>query len=840
MQRENSDRSYLTVFDLAMDKDSIKQSFANHVEYTQGKDQYSSSPLDYYSAVALSARDRLLDRWNKTQQRYYNEDCKRVYYLSLEFMIGRLLEDSLINLGIHEETRAALAELDISLGDLAELEWDAGLGNGGLGRLAACFLDSMATLGLPAMGYGIRYEYGIFKQLIVNGTQVEYPDSWLRYGNPWELPRSDTIFPVSFYGRVESASGGNGSGPRRWVDTEDVMAMAYDILVPGYRNDVVNTLRLWSAKATREFNFSYFNQGDYIHAVQEKNATENISRVLYPNDSFEIGRELRLKQEYFFVSATLQDALHRHLKTHLDPLTLPDKAIFQLNDTHPAIAVAELMRLLMDRHGLTWEPAWRATTRSFAYTNHTILSEALERWPVSLMERVLPRHLQIIYEINQRFLDSVDKAHPGDPERLRRVSVIEEGPEKQVRMANLAVVGSSHVNGVSALHSRILCERLFADFAALRPQAFSNKTNGITPRRWLLKCNPKLAALISDHIGDGWVRDLDQLGLLVPLAANADFQARWQAVKRANKQTLSDHVAAGCGVDCHPEIVLAPDALFDVQIKRLHEYKRQLLNVLHIIALYRRYRERAPADSPHLTFLFAGKAAPGYFMAKLIIRLINAVGLAVNGDPSVNRFLQVLFLPNYSVSLAERIIPAADVSEQISTAGTEASGTGNMKLALSGALTLGTLDGANVEILEAVGEENIYIFGHTYNDVKALWERGYHPRAIYENDPELKGVLDAIAAGEFSPDEPELFRPIVSSLLDGGDPYLVLADFASYRECRHRVFADYGDRAAWTRRSILNVANMGRFSSDRTIADYAKEIWNVQPCLNGNDNGGGD
>ncbi len=830
MNRARADLAYLTESDLGMDKESIKMSFANHVEYTQGKDQYSSSRLDYFKALAMSLRDRLLDRWNKTQRRYYDQDCKRVYYLSLEFLIGRLLDDGLINLDIRDEAQEALRELGIELPDLIEQEWDAGLGNGGLGRLAACFLDSMATLGLPATGYGIRYEYGIFKQLLLDGAQAEYPDNWLRYGNPWEIPRPDMLFPVRFHGRVVETLDDTQRSHFRWVDTENVMAMAYDVLVPGFRNEVVNTLRLWSAKATREFDFSYFNRGDYIAALQDKNATENISRVLYPNDSFELGRELRLKQEYFFVSATVQDAIRRHLKTHDSLETLPDKAVFQLNDTHPAIAVAELMRILLDDYDWDWEPAWSVTSRSFAYTNHTILGEALERWPVSLMEHVLPRHLQIIYEINRRFLDEVRRSQPYDDSRIARLSVIEEGPEKHVRMANLAVVGSSHVNGVSALHTRILQERLFADFAALTPAKFSNKTNGITPRRWLLKCNPRLAALISEHIGESWITNLEELRRLEKLADDPAFQKRWQAVKHANKQALSDYVKGGCGVDYRCPIVLSPEGAFDVQIKRLHEYKRQLLNVLHLVALYRQYKQKPPRHERPVTVLFGGKAAPGYMMAKLIIRLINAVADTVNNDPDVGPWLRVLFLPNYNVSLAERIIPAADISEQISTAGMEASGTGNMKLSLNGALTLGTLDGANVEIGEAVGAENIYIFGMTYQQVSALRAQGYDPRAYYEGDPTLKGVLDDIAEGVFYPRDPGLFRPIVDSLLQGGDRYLLLADYASFAETRERVYADYQKPAQWTRKSILNVARMGRFSSDHTIRQYAAEIWNVTPA----------
>ena len=832
MARKNKSLAGLTSYDLPMDQEAIRRSFANHVEYSVAKDEYSATALDFYTSAALTTRDRMFDRWNKTQQSYYTHDQKRVYYLSLEFLIGRQLEDALLNLGMREQMAGAVGEFELSLEDIIEQEWDAGLGNGGLGRLAACFLDSMATLRIPAMGYGIRYEYGIFKQVLQNGVQKEYADNWLRYGNPWEIPRAERLFPVRFRGRVETVTAPDGRTVARWVDTEDVMAMAYDIPVPGYRNDCVNTLRLWSAKATREFDFSYFNQGDYVQALHDKTANENISRVLYPNDTMLVGKELRLQQEYFFVSATVQDALTRHLKAHADFSNLPQKLVFQLNDTHPAIAVAELMRLLVDERGLGWDAAWDITRRCCAYTNHTVLPEALEKWAVPLFERVLPRHLQIIYEINRRFLDEVQARYPGDDGRLRRMSLIEEGPVKQVRMANLAIVGSFSVNGVSALHSRILRERIFPDFAELTPAKFNNKTNGITPRRWLLKANPGLSGLITEHIGDGWICDLPQLERLVPLADDGDFQARWQAVKLANKERLAAHIAKGCGIEVDPR------SLFDVQVKRLHEYKRQLLNALHIVALYREYRERPPADAMPRTFIFAGKAAPGYFMAKLIIRFINAVGVAVNSHPTVSPLLHVAFLPNYSVSLAERIMPAADVSEQISTAGTEASGTGNMKLSLNGAITVGTLDGANIEIREAVGAENMFTFGYSFSEVEQVLARGYNPRAIYESNPELRAVIDSIAANEFSRGEPGLFRPLVDALL-GGDPFLVLGDFASYRDCQRRVGQTYADSSAWNRMSILNVANMGRFSSDLTIAAYAQEIWDVTPHNSAPGNGGG-
>ncbi|HUJ73687.1 MAG TPA: glycogen/starch/alpha-glucan phosphorylase, partial [bacterium] len=688
---------YLTAFELGMDQESIKQSFANHVEYTQGRDGYSLTLLDCVQALIRTTRDRLNDRWNRTQQRYYQEDCKRVYYLSMEFLVGRLLESAMINVGMLEPARRAIEELGLDFHQIAGNEWEPGLGNGGLGRLAACFLDSMATLGIPATGYGIRYEYGIFRQAIVNGQQVEHPDNWLRYGNSWEMPRPSRLFPVHFYGRVIQYKDRDGNPVTQWVDTEQVMALGYDFLVPGYRNDKVNTLRLWSAKASREFDLSYFNHGDYIQAVHDKDITENITRVLYPDDTSLAGRELRLKQEYFFVCASLQDAMGRHMKIHGTLQLLNKRAVFQLNDTHPAIAVPELMRMLMDMHNWSWDAAWAMTSQCFAYTNHTVLPEALEKWPVTMMERVLPRHLQIIYEMNRRLLEEVARRYPGDTDKLRRMSLIEETPVKQVRMANLAIVGSFSVNGVSKLHSRLIRDQLFADFAEFYPGRFNNKTNGITPRRWLLQCNPELSALITSAIGDGWCADLHQLKRLEPLADQRDFQARWLEVKLAKKRQLADWIQRHVGE------AIDPESIFDVQVKRIHEYKRQLLNILHVLSLYIRMRRGEITLTHPRTFIFAGKAAPAYDMAKRILRLIAEAGRAINCDPEVNQLLKVVFLPNYNVTMAELIMPAADVSEQISTAGTEASGTSNMKFALNGALTLGTLDGANVEIREAVG-----------------------------------------------------------------------------------------------------------------------------------------
>jgi glycogen phosphorylase len=813
--------NYLTGYDLPMDKASLKLGVANHIEYTQGKDEYSATQLDYFMAAARATRDRLFDRWNKTQQTYYRKDHRRVYYLSMEFLLGRLFEDSLTNLGVRDTMNATLADLGLDPTELAEAEYDAGLGNGGLGRLAACFIDSMATVGLPGMGYGIRYEYGIFEQQIVNGRQLERADNWLRYGNPWEVARPEQRYLVRFGGHVVEEPDSVGRCAFKWVETDDVWAMAYDILVPGYCNDVVNTLRLWSASATRGFQFSYFNDGDYIKAVEAKNATENISRVLYPNDMVAQGRELRLKQEFFFVSATLQDAIQRHLKTHTSLATLPEKAVFQLNDTHPALAILELMRLLLDEHGFGWDEAWGLTSRCFAYTNHTILPEALESWEVSLVERTLPRHLQIAYEINRRFLEEVRARFPGDDARVQRMSLFAELPEKRLRMANLCVVGATSVNGVSELHSRILYDKLFADFAALWPQKFKSVTNGITPRRWLLKCNPSLSGLITKSIGERWVTDLNQLQQLVPLASDAEFRVAFRDAKTKNKIRLSNALKRLHSIDFDPE------SLLDVQIKRIHEYKRQLLNVLHVAFLYLNYRSRPPTDALPRTFLFAGKAAPGYAMAKLIIEFIIAVGETIEADPVARDLLRICFVPNYSVSLAELIVPAADVSEQISLAGTEASGTGNMKLALNGALTVGTLDGATVEIAEAVGHENLFIFGLTAAEVEGVHARGYRPREIYAADAEIRAVIDAIAAGVFSRGDKLRFAPLVDSLLRD-DRYLVLADFQSYRSCHQSVLRAYASRDDWTRHSIMNTAMMGRFSSDEVIRKYAKNIWEIE------------
>ncbi len=817
----NSPRPSIPVYELPLDPESIRKSFVQQVQYNQGKHPSAATRLDHFMSLARVVRDRMYDRWTRTWQRRDKQQPKVVYYLSLEFLMGRLLEDGLVNLGILDETKEALANLGIDIAQVLEQEPDAGLGNGGLGRLAACFLDSMATLGIAGMGYGIRYDYGIFRQDIIGGVQQEAPDHWLAFGNPWEIARPERAYKVRFGGRVIQYTGASGRTVHEWVDTQDIIALPYDTPIPGYKNHVMNTLRLWSARATRDFDISYFNRGDYIRSVAEKSASENISRVLYPNDSTPAGKELRLKQEFMLVSATLQDVLARHVRYHADLYNLHEQAVFQMNDTHPALAVAELMRLLVDEHGMPWDHAFSLTKRCLAYTNHTILPEALERWPVWLMERVLPRHLQIIYDINAVHLAEVKKRFPGDDERLRRMSIVEEGAEKRLSMANLAVVGSMKVNGVSALHSHLLREHLFKDFYEYEPDKFINETNGVSPRRWLLKCNRPLAELISSRIGHGWEVDLDQLERLVPYANDPEFQLAWRAVKHQNKERLAQALLHRFNIE------LDPTHLVDTQVKRIHEYKRQLLNIIHVVSLYQQYKQKPPFDAVPRTFLFGGKAAPGYDMAKRIIHLINAVAQVVNSDLQVKNYLRVIFVPNYGVSLAELIMPATDVSEQISTAGTEASGTGNMKFALNGALTIGTLDGANVEIREAVGEQNFFLFGLTTDQVLAAREHGYDPMQTYYAEPILRQALDAIAGGLFSPDDPGRFRPVVDSLLYGGDTYMVLADFLSYLHCQRSVEAAYHDQGGWTRRSILNVALCGRFSSDRTLLGYARDVWGV-------------
>jgi len=806
--------------------EKLKESYMRHLKYTLAKDQYTNTPRDCLTSLALAVRDRLVGRWINTQQFYYDRDVKRVYYLSLEFLMGRAMVNSLINLNMYDDAIKALSELDQDLRELEEIEFDAGLGNGGLGRLAACFLDSLATLGYPAYGYGIRYDYGIFFQKILNGYQVESPDPWLRYGNPWEIERPEYLYPVKFYGRVYQYVDDQQILRNDWIDTRDVMAVPYDIPVPGYGNQTVNTLRLWSAKSTREFELEYFNDGDYERAVSDKAKSETISKVLYPNDNVFEGKELRLKQEYFFVSATIQDIIRRYKKNRPDKhefRTFPDKVAIQLNDTHPAIAIPELMRVLVDEEEIGWDAAWDITRKTFGYTNHTVLPEALEKWPLTLFEQVLPRHLQIIYEINMRFLEQVNVMFPDDTDRLRTTSIIEEGREKKIRMANLAIIGSHSVNGVSELHTEIIKSEIFRYFYEIFPEKFNNKTNGITQRRWLKLSNPCLSEVISKQIGEEWITDLAILKDLEPLAENADFREHWNDAKRRNKKTLAKLIMKSNGVK------LDLDSIFDCHVKRIHEYKRQLLNALHIVHLYAQIKDDPQGIHVPRTFIFAGKAAPGYLMAKRIIKLINSIADVVNNDKDIRDLIKVVFLENYSVSLAEKIFPAADVSEQISTAGMEASGTGNMKFALNGALTVGTLDGANIEIRNEVGDDNIFIFGYTADEIAMLKKNVYDPLQKYFDMPYIKRVIDMIAGGHFSPSEPDLFKPVTDSLLYGGDRYMVLADFESYMECHKDVAEAYTDRHHWAAMSIRNVANMGYFSTDRTINEYASEIWKTDP-----------
>ncbi len=807
-------------FNKGTDWKSIQISFANHLEYSLSKDQYTATDRDLYLSLALSARDRLVERWIRTQQLYYNHDVKRVYYLSAEYLMGRLLTNNLINLGIYNESKKAMDELNIELEELAENEPDMGLGNGGLGRLASCFLDSMATLEIPAYGYGIRYEFGIFDQAIRNMGQVELPENWLKYTNPWEIARPEYSFTVKFYGKIKQVILPDGKLKTEWIDTSDLVGIAYDTPVCGYANNTVNTLRLWSARASKEFDLEYFQHGNYMKAVEEKNISENISKVLYPNDELFVGRELRLKQEYFFVSCSIQDIVRRYLVNHDSFDEFPDKVAIQMNDTHPALAIPELMRLFLDEHGLDWDRAWNLTVRSCAYTNHTLLSEALEKWPVGMFESLLPRHLQIIYEINRRFLRDVSVRYLGDESHLQQMSIVEEDAEKRIRMANLAIIGSHSVNGVAALHTKLLKEKKLKDFDEMYPGKFNNKTNGITPRRWLLASNPKLSELITLRIGDEWAKDLEQLRKIEPFSEDSNFRKEWKAVKLYNKQRLANLINKRTG------ILVDPNSIFDIQVKRFHEYKRQLLNILHVIYCWLKLKQDSDFSMHPRTFIFGGKAAPGYMMAKTIIRLICHVAEMVNRDTSTNNVIKVVFIPNYRVSLAEKIFPSADVSQQISTAGFEASGTSNMKFALNGALTVGTLDGANIEIMEEVGRENIFIFGLTAEEVANMCQN-YNPREYFEKDPILIKAIELIRNGFFSPEEPDIFHSLIDSLLNE-DKYFILADFEAYFKCQKDVDALYKDYDTWSKKAILNIARMGKFSSDRTIMEYNRDIWNTE------------
>jgi starch phosphorylase len=796
---------------------ALRRSIANRLVYMVGKDVQSATQRDWLFAIFHAARDRVMDRWRETRQATHTQDLKRVYYLSMEFLPGRMLSNALMAVGIHDETRAACAQLGADFDQLLDLEADPGLGNGGLGRLAACFLDSMATLGLPNMGYGIRFDYGMFAQRIVNGQQVEEPDGWLEAGNPWEIMRPEFSYSVCFGGRLDTDNGGV-----HWIEAEEVIAVAYDYAVPGYELGSVSTLRLWSARASHAINLDAFNKGDYIRAMEAKNASENVSRVLYPDDSTEHGRELRLRQEYFFVSASLQDLLRRFLRDHGSLDQLPDKVAIHINDTHPALAVPELMRLLIDVHGLTWDKAWSLCTRVFSYTNHTLMQEALETWSVDLFGRVLPRHLRIIFDLNARFLAELHVRFPNDNDLLRRISLIDENGPRRIRMAYLSVLASHRVNGVSALHSRLMVSTIFADFAQVFPDRFCNKTNGITPRRWLAQANPPLSELIDARIGTTWRRNLDELGALRAFAAEPAFNNAFQLAKAQNKRRLAARIAREAGV------ILSPESLFDVHVKRMHEYKRQLLNLLHVITRYHQILANPHDNWMPRSVIFAGKAASAYYMAKKVIRLINDVAHVVNADPRVGDKLKVVFVPNYRVSLAEIIIPAADLSEQISTAGTEASGTGNMKFALNGALTIGTWDGANIEIAEQVGVDNMFVFGLRTEQVAEVRAAGYRPRQHYEENYDLRLAIDRIADGAFSPAEPHRYHDLVSTLLDS-DHYLLLADYADYVATQHKVDTLYRRPVEWARQAILNVAGMGTFSSDRTIREYAEDIWNVKP-----------
>jgi len=801
---------------------TIKENIIHHLMSFQGRDPERSGAKDLYKSLAYTMRDIMVEKWISTQKTFYAKEKKRVYYLSLEFLIGRSLGNSMTNLGIFAAAKKAVEELGFDMAEIRDQEEDAALGNGGLGRLAACFMDSIATLKIPAYGYGIRYEYGLFFQQLIDGYQVEGPDNWLADGTPWEFERSMPLFNIQFFGNVTSYQDGNGNYRAKWVNTKDVKARASDIMVPGYCNDHVINMRLWSAQSSRELDLKDFSRGDYIGAVESKVSSETISKVLYPPDHNYAGQELRLKQQYFFVAATFQDIMRRYKKKHDSFDKFTELVAVQLNDTHPAIAIPELMRILLDLEGLGWEEAWNICVNTFAYTNHTLMPEALERWSVDMMGRVLPRHLQIIYEINRRFLVELAEKYPGNERKLRDLSIIEEAHVQMVRMAHLAIIGSHSVNGVAELHSQLLKERIFPDFHEFFPGKFNSKTNGITPRRWLLDVNPELADLISSHLGFGWITDLDQLRGLEPLVDDPLFCEKWRRIKLDNKNALADYI------NKTSKVVVNPESMFDIQVKRIHEYKRQLLNALHLIHLYHRIiRGEADNRAPR-TAVFAGKAAPSYWRAKLIIKLITSISEVVNNDPRVKDRLKVVFLPNYNVSQAEIIIPAADLSEQISTAGTEASGTGNMKFSLNGALTIGTLDGANIEIREEVGEENIFIFGMTADE--AEYERknvSRTPEQVCQGNKEISDIIEAISDGCFSNGDKSLFQPLVESLMDKHDPYLLMLDLESYIACQNKVSDMFLDQDSWTRMAILNVARMGKFSTDRTIKQYAEEIWGV-------------
>jgi len=806
--------------------DMIEERTLFHLRYSRGKTRHVATDFDLFWSFAHVVRDLAVDGFTATQETYLQKDVKRVYYLSLEFLIGRLLESNMLAFNIMEPAKEALKRLDIDLHKILEMDIEAGLGNGGLGRLAACFLDSMASMELPAYGYGLRYEHGIFRQEFEDGWQQERPDNWLELGYPWEMVRPEYTMPVFVYGRVENISDTRRGKRPVWTDWQMFKAVPYDIPIIGFQANTVNMLRLWSARADEGFRLDVFNQGDYVRAVEEKNWAENVTKVLYPSDNTSAGKELRLIQEYFLCSCSIRDIVRRYLKNHNDFNLFAAKNAIQMNDTHPALAVAELMRILCDEYELPWDKAWEITTESCAYTNHTLLPEALETWPVDLLKRVLPRHLQIIYEINHRFLQRVEMNHPGDPELIEKVSLIGENGHRNVRMANLAVVGSHSVNGVAGLHSELLRTRVMPEFDAIYPGKFINITNGITHRRWLLKCNPELSDLITSKIGDTWTHNLEELSKLEPFATQKGFKKDFMAIKRRNKEALGELIEDTLQISVHPE------SLFDVQVKRLHMYKRQLLSVMHLITLYQRIKANPKMDILPRTFIFAAKAAPGYHMAKRLIKMINSIAYVVNQDTAVAGRIKVVFLPDYNVSLAEKIIPAADLSEQISTAGKEASGTGNMKLSLNGALTIGTWDGANIEIAQHVGEDNIFIFGHREEELAALTKAGYNPWEFYDKDPELQKVLEAIRVNAFDPSQSALFMDIFDELTRHGDPFFYMADYRPYMEAQVKVEALFRQPDAWAEKAILNVARMGWFSSDRTIGEYADKIWGIKPiCI---------
>jgi glycogen phosphorylase len=803
--------------------ETLRRALADNLFYVQGKFREIATKNDLYMALAYTVRDRLLRRWINTIETYLKQkNPKVVCYLSAEFLLGPRLGNSLINLGIYDRVRQAAEECGLDLNELLEQEAEPGLGNGGLGRLAACYMDSLATLEIPAVGYGIRYEFGIFSQVIRDGWQVEIADKWLRLGDPWEIPRPEATVEVNFGGHTEAYTDDQGRYRVRWIPAQVVNGIPCDMTILGYNVNTANTLRLWKAEARESFDFQEFNVGDYYGAVHDKVVTENITKVLYPNDERIEGKQLRLEQQYFFVSCSLQDMIRIHLRRGKTLTDFHEAFAVQLNDTHPSVGVAELMRLLVDEHQMDWDAAWAITEKTFAYTNHTLLPEALEKWPISLFGSLLPRHLEIIYEINRRFLEQVSLKFGDDPARIARMSLIDESGERYVRMAYLATVGSHKVNGVAELHSQLLKETTLHDFFELWPEKFLNITNGVTPRRFMVANNPRLASLASRRIGDSWIKQLDDLRQLESLVENAGFRDEFQKVKQANKQDLAAYVRAQTG------IAVDPESMFDVQVKRLHEYKRQHLNVLHVITLYNRIKHDRDTEIVPRTFIFGGKAAPGYFMAKLIIKLINSVGEVVNSDPDVGGRLKVVFLPNYNVKQARWIYPAADLSEQISTAGYEASGTSNMKFALNGALTIGTLDGANIEIRQAVGEENFFLFGLTAEEVRGKRAAGFHPGDYYDSNPHLREAIDQINSGRFSRGDTNLFKPLTDSLMKY-DPYLLFADYQAYVDCQEQVSQTYRDRDRWTRMSILNTARMGKFSSDRAIREYCEKIWNVRP-----------